>query len=542
MPRLAEAFTDAKVTERTTTGKAWLPSRADPADDKNIPFGLDAAFTKDTGKGTRFLAAVSAPVADPNNRNVHMVYKFDDPSPLSSSERGVVSESSHIAMPKVAGVTQQPLTRSLGRVKHSSKETDEPLLLQVNNLSEDCMEIYIQRALVMQLSTLRPNMKCERCLTDTRAQKKAPRTREEPSATSLPLAVLFANVSKISAVITGRHEVRAFHFQPRQIGIEVEMLYQRLICTRVVPDSQAHIYENALNGSEILSVNGVRVMTLEEFQHAVVAAYASGSVVIGAAAYRNIKHKKDFAHFIGSTKVEFKSLLSNMMRSGIDKDHQHDIGPNNKADENDDSDSESDESSAPPAEDAKSGEAEAKDDHAQANEEDENQKEDSDNERQHHSDSDSDDGNIVSIRKAPSNRTYVGLDDSEDGMMVAGRRINDQDSVQYSPRDEKDIILEPQEEQNGLELDIEEDDNEQQVIEINAVVGHDQRPLIVHEAKETWDYTTALELEEAIPFSTIVCVPRLFEKSLVSRQQMLPALSKFTHSPITLQFNYIGMG
>ena len=34
---------------------------------------------------------------------------------------------------------------------------------------------------------------------------------------------------------------------------------------------------------------------------------------------------------------------------------------------------------------------------------------------------------------------------------------------------------------------------------------------------DTWDYATALDVEETVPFSRVVCVPPLFRKSVVSR-------------------------
>lgn len=525
LPVLPSAFSDAKVAERTTASKTWLPSRADPGDDKNIPFGLDAAFTKGTdGKGTRYLTSMP-PVLDPNHRNLEVVYRFDDPSPLSSSERGILPETSHIAMPKEQGMLRQSAP-SRGK-KYA--DGDEPLLLQVNNLLEGDLEVYIQRASAMQLSVLRPNMKCERCLTDTKGLPSHKKDGKEYP----PLAVLFSTVLKISAVITGRHEVRAFHFAPGQIGIEVEMLYQRLICTRVVPGSQAHIHEEALNGSEILSVNGARVVSLDEFQHTVLAAYESGSVVIGAAAYKttaeHAKHKKDFAHFIGSTKVEFKSLLSNMMRSGLDKDHQHDIGPSKHGDDDDDDDDDSSSSSSSSSASTgslrPSGDAEAKpqmdgcaqpdrdadeEAHGAGGEEDDPEED----ERRHNSDSDSDEDNKISIRKAPqqAKRVYAGNEDGDEGgMLVAGRNTKDHMDALYSPRD--DDKIQPVDPADVLEMETSGDDDEQEAI---LVVTEAKPTVITHETKETWDYTTALELEEAIPYSTLVCVPRHFQKSLVS--------------------------
>jgi hypothetical protein len=175
-------------------------------------------------------------------------------------------------------------------------------------------------------------MQCARTLSDTKAKRTDSR--------NAPLSVLFGAVSRISATITGHHEVKVFQFLPGPIGMEVEAMYNRLICSQIVPHSQASEYVHELTGAEVLSVNGVRVLVLEDFRSAVVEAYSSGQVNIGVAAYRKSYHgKKDFAHFIGSTKTEFKSLLSNMMKSGIDKDHQHDIGSGGMQNKHGDGDS-----------------------------------------------------------------------------------------------------------------------------------------------------------------------------------------------------------
>jgi len=46
LPHLAQDFTDEKLVEKAVKAKTWQPRRADPADDKNIPFGLGAAMTR----------------------------------------------------------------------------------------------------------------------------------------------------------------------------------------------------------------------------------------------------------------------------------------------------------------------------------------------------------------------------------------------------------------------------------------------------------------------------------------------------------------
>jgi hypothetical protein len=70
LPR-ALGFTDQGL-EKGNPGKTWQPHKAVPTNDKNIPFGLDAAMTKLDGRGARFLSGDPAPVADPK-------YMFSSP-------------------------------------------------------------------------------------------------------------------------------------------------------------------------------------------------------------------------------------------------------------------------------------------------------------------------------------------------------------------------------------------------------------------------------------------------------------------------------
>lgn len=520
LPR-ALGFTDQGL-EKRNPGKTWQPHRAVPTNDKNIPFGLDAAMTKLDGRGVRFLDN-PAPVADPNSRGVVPdLYNAKEPSPLSASERGVVTDVAHIAMPKgfqSFGGSIAPTDTSTTRRRESTdfKENNEPLSLHLTNILEkDGMEVYIQRASSMQMSVLHPNMQCARTLSDTKTKRTGSR--------NAPLSVLFGAVSRISATITGHHEVKVFQFLPGPIGMEVEAMYNRLICSQIVPHSQASEYVHELTGAEVLSVNGVRVV-LEDFRSAVVEAYSSGQVNIGVAAYRKSYHgKKDFAHFIGSTKTEFKSLLSNMMKSGIDKDHQHDIGSGgmqNKHGDGDSDESDSEDSSVSSSRDSTPPMAQ----HPVASSiesdpiaiDDEKEQDDSNEER--NSDSEESDGDRkgVSIRRAHSKRTYGGIDcDTDQGMIVGERNIRERDEEPELYEGEFPIDLEDKESQlfEGATVQLGSEE-----LDIPLAAEEKEAPVVLSGEKEpeldhVWDYTTALDLEESIHFSVVVCVPPAFRGSL----------------------------
>ena len=532
LPQLAHGLTEEKLVQKANPARTWQPRRADPADDKNIPFGLDAAMTKDVHEGARYAVGGALPLDAPNNRGVVSdMYNSVDPSPLSGPERGAAPDAAHIAMPKsvlsFSGGTSAAAATSSRRTQSAadSKESSEPLTLHITNLlGKECMDIYIQRPTSMQASVLRPKMQCSRTLSDTRA--KTPKNTESRASGS-PLSILFGAVSRISAIITGRHEVQTFRFLPGPIGMEVEFLYDRLICSRVVPESQASEYEEALTGAEVLSVNGARIINLEEFQEAVVGAFSSGQVNIGVAAYRR-GHigKKDFAHFIGSTKTEFKSLLSNMMKSGIDKDHQSDIAGSvqKKGGSDDDDDDDSGSRSSSGSESSKSSKSTARElaavealeakDGIAANE-DEGELDEDYIDRGSESD-ESDDGKGLRIRKSQikAKPTYGGLDnDLDQGMIVEGRNLRiredevDDFTAEFDNFQAKNEVG-PEEQQ--------EEEAEEVVMESPAAPLVAEEKASPDEAKDqpSWDYATALEAEEAVPFSVVVCVPSSFRGSL----------------------------
>lgn len=550
---LAAELTEEKLLRRgdAAAAKSWQPSRAEASEDeKHVPWGLASTFTKDDGRGVRFLKAEPLPIADPNSRDVRDHYNVEDPSPLCSTERGIVTETTKIALPKTSVLSFEGGGGSITAASPlrktrppASKEKDEVLEMQVTNLLEQCIEVYIQKSTSMQVSVLRPNMQCRRILSDT---KKSVSSSDQITAngqsSTIPFSVLLGSVSKISTTITGRHEIKAFTFLPGPIGMEVEFMHSRLICSRVVPDSQAFQYENELTGAEVLSVNGARVISLEDFQHRVIAAYETGSVIIGVAAYRSdFRGKKDFAHFIGAAKIEFKSLLSNIMKTGIDKDHQHDIGAQSKDDDDDDSVSSSSsgsssEESAPLArrgvrnggveDDEKFSEekniSESKElDRASAKENQNQEKYEEKNDTAD-SESDQDDDKIISIRKTTMYKpNYAGVDnDVEQGMIVQGRRGRGDE--EENDLDFDDFAIGEFEEQQHVvpeqTLEVLEDQEAADQAVITTADHHTkQAGDDAQERKDStpaWDYTTALETEEALPFSVLVAVPAVFNGSL----------------------------
>jgi C-terminal processing protease CtpA/Prc len=87
--------------------------------------------------------------------------------------------------------------------------------------------------------------------------------------------------------MTNRQEIRDFDFYDGPIGLEVESQYGKITVTKVVEGSQAASYGTVLVGAEIVAVNEQRVITLEEFQNAVLVARSMGFLItIKAASYK----------------------------------------------------------------------------------------------------------------------------------------------------------------------------------------------------------------------------------------------------------------
>ena len=145
--------------------------------------------------------------------------------------------------------------------------------------------------------------------------------------------------------MSGKHEARDFHFSPGSIGMQIEVKFDRLICTHVLPASQAEIYKDSLMGAEIVAVNGLRVLNLEDFSESVVDANNFGKITITAVTFKEGKTIEHFyAQFMASKKATVKSLFSGLLSGGVDEDHQHGMElPTASNDDDDDDEDDEDE-------------------------------------------------------------------------------------------------------------------------------------------------------------------------------------------------------
>ncbi len=537
---LPEGKTAATAPKKLSDHLSWHPEKADPRDNANIPFGLmdvkDGVNEYEVKYGLN-----EPPLAAPNKRNLdNIAYdKEVTPSPLGALHRGE-AEPAMIAMPK-----SDDLSLSSSRSLRARAAPDNEIYVSVSNLMPDIIDAYMQRAGSISTYGLRPNMQCNYNLSQRVSAIDA-----KPS-TSTPLSVLLSPMEKVCVTMTARHALRSFHFVPGPIGMEIEFKYDRLICTKILPNSQASVHSAVLLNTEIVSVNGLRVTSLTDFQNAVIDATEYGEVTITAVAFKVGKVIDNFhAQFTAAKKEVVKSLFGGLLQGGVDADHSHGMElPTAK----DDSDSDSDRSSSGSSssgeeeeekEERKGGEAEggasgrvpggdpkpiiaeSKDDEGVEGEDEDrlgafSGSQDSD------SDSDDDDDNITSIRQKPISSSPFGSNKAEakTGPMMADED-GDQLMMAKSQRrdagdlDDKEGTLEdfkfPGEDLVDDEKDEEDDETEMgdsitelgssSLVSVEKIIDKDMEV-------ETWNYATALDVEELVPYSRLVCVPDTFMRS-----------------------------
>mmetsp|Transcript_18961 Transcript_18961/g.25921 ORF Transcript_18961/g.25921 Transcript_18961/m.25921 type:complete len:480 (-) Transcript_18961:321-1760(-) len=127
--------------------------------------------------------------------------------------------------------------------------------------------------------------------------------------------MLCSTLRTVAVATTARQEIKDYCFQmDSRIGLEVEMSYNRLVCCKVYPDTQAAQYEVALDGAEVLAINGKRVLSLDDFRSEMDLAKEGATVLIKMASYVNGFTKHDDIFHDAKRNKAMKSLLSNMLQ------------------------------------------------------------------------------------------------------------------------------------------------------------------------------------------------------------------------------------
>lgn len=521
---------------------SWHVEKSNPRNDANIPYGLvDFKEGEDVYEDKWLLN--DPPMAEPNKRNQDEVYSKEvGPSPLSASERGV-ADSALIAMPKSDDMSS---VSSMYHTKSRGGAISDELIISVSNLMPSNTDTYMQRAGSISTSVLRPNMQREHNLSQ---RVKVPASDAKASSTR-PLSVLMAPLERIAVTMSGRHQVQDFDFSSGSIGMEIEIKFDRLICTNVLPASQAEKYKVELTDAEIVAVNGLRVLNLEDFQKSVYDANKFGTITITCVVFKEGKHTDQFyAQFSAAKKATVKSLFSGLLAGGVDEDHQHGMElPTASNDEDDDSSEEEEENEEDNGEekdnkssgdrsDAKMGPGDVDDAKGEAKDAALSRAETRDSEEEGTSgwfdvpsesrDSDDSDDNITSIRKKPlysSSKaeekpsapvTQLKATDDGDELMVGrahrGRSADDLDDEGYDVGGEEEEAAGGEEEEpNSSDEGEEEDDVVTEIKSLSVVeIKEEDEDLEV----DTWNFATALDIEEMVPFSRVVCVPALFGRS-----------------------------
>jgi hypothetical protein len=469
------------------------------------------------------------PLADPNHRDMKATYRDggNDESPLSMSQRGE-TEPGRISMPKE---NEDSTTISMRLAKQVPKEM--ALIISVCNLLNVCVDMFMQRAGSMRSFVLKPEMQCTRNLSQFTSKPG------EIVDLKAPLSILFSTVERVSIVVSHRHELRSFDFLPGPIGMEVEYKFSRLLCTKVLYGSQAMPHRDVLEGTEIVAVNGRRTTGLQEFQQAVWEAQAHGRITITAACYKRGKAKIDNFYVQLSTsrrKTNVKKLFGGLLASGVDRDHQHDVELPGSRTSDDDRDWTEDDATADSApsrprsrSQSPSAEATAKqsDSSPAASKEGVSSRgtqrsrgggsrsgdsRDSDRKSAGLGGSDSEDSdtdNITSIRKnrskAEARFRGDGRDDDREDQegMIAGGRAQPKEWEEDNEADAKgaDELFDETSVANGMGVEM-----ISAQCDVVEEAGQD-------EELEEWDYATHLDMEEALPYSKLLCVPPMFQKS-----------------------------
>jgi hypothetical protein len=301
-----------------------------PASDRPLPKFLEKKSIFDNAQLYEY-PTVKQPA--PNQKYYKKEYddeqedKFD-PSPLSSSQRGVVSlgESSAISWAPVERVYR-------AERRSKTKTSDHKLTIDFLSLQPIDMELYVHCRGGLQDMLLTPYENL-RLAVDKEKKKRSPDTtdteanhlKESVQSSSLvlqssdvePVQLIFAPSKRATAGVTSRQEVIHFEFEKGPIGIQVVMVAGKLTCAMVLPDSQATQYGSRMDGAEILAVNNSRVLGLSDFQQVMRKAQEDPlhrNIVISAACYKGGRMKVDelYASNLLRRTRNVTSLFSNLM-------------------------------------------------------------------------------------------------------------------------------------------------------------------------------------------------------------------------------------
>ena len=307
--------------------KSWRPEHTVVTATTVLPFGLP--ITADYGEVLNKKAKAVGNLPAPNDKFL--------PDPWDEVEASLLDERSRGQADSVR-IFFDDKDKSKIEVKSDYKppkfKTNIPLIVRIFNHQAEELDVFVQRNSTIFDVTVRPNAAITKLVAGELEVKKAYSTMD----------ILVSVSENIFIATTVRQEVRDFQFGVGPIGIEAEMVFGRLTCTRVLPDSQAEAHAQQLENSVILAVNDIRVTTMDEFRGVVVSILTDndnnfGNIVMKALVYKSQKIKLDalYAQSLQKNNNNVTTLLSSLLRGGgRDAEHQHDVELRARDDESDD--------------------------------------------------------------------------------------------------------------------------------------------------------------------------------------------------------------
>jgi hypothetical protein len=274
-----------------------------------------------------FHIADSHPSSEPNVRFIEPSLFPDIDAPLNKTNRG---------FQQVAVLDDTITKKKPGKIKstHSIRPVEpisSSLAINMINLCPASLDLFVQRNRTIQHSIVPGESQCYK-LISSGAQETACTvdsydldSSEGHETTS---TFLFASVRHATVTISNRQEIKTFIFSPKlKIGLEVEMWGGlKLIISKIIEGYQAYNHKIALDGAEIIALNGKRVETFEQFRYQLeYVRRHCRDIVLQVAAYRGGKGKLDDFMLNRSKNASVRTLLSDVMMYGMDFDHQYDV-------------------------------------------------------------------------------------------------------------------------------------------------------------------------------------------------------------------------
>lgn len=341
LPKLSEEVTKVEKSKLSY----WKPENADPAKAK-ISATLEKTFSVDVESSVKYKEN-TLPKPEPNFIPRSEIERLD-PSLISEENRGVPDDPVISTQMFIDAKKEE----NAGKPRPPKIVLDEMAkLLRVkvyNYMKFHRLELFLQSQAKIANASLRPFREYSKIL-DGQLPISATVTPggfgEEGEREGDLLYFYCSSALRATVTSTNRQEVKDYRFfANKRIGLEVELVSHKLVVSKVLPETQAFPYEKMLDGSEIVAINGERVVDLEEFQAAMVRAKKNVFVTLKIASYPEGRQKIDDLYQQNVDKSnQMKSLFSNLMGS-IEDERRLQVNPRRSsmlfAEDDDDDDNE----------------------------------------------------------------------------------------------------------------------------------------------------------------------------------------------------------